>query len=244
LDAIAADPPPPISLLALELGDYVAKMTRSVTTGEVIAGAALQCTRCGASCARPHAWRRRKRVRDVPILRVRFCDGHTGSLIPAALWRGRCTVESVLESALHVLSDGIEAAHDWARAAGEAPLVSRTTPARWGEMVRQRVLGGAWSWLAPRLDLSWSAGQEPAVQLERLLDRLGPTALLAFRDTLGRALLDAVSVSRPRPVTRSPARRVAGRLAVAPPPDPARRPRPRGAWSPCTPRGPPPRRPP
>ena len=83
----------------------------------------VACPACGtAGCARPHAWWRRKWVRDlstgdvfagVPIRRARFCDGSTRSLPPGELWRGRATVSSVLETVVRVLRDGVEMAYEW-----------------------------------------------------------------------------------------------------------------------------------
>ncbi|MCK4303661.1 MAG: hypothetical protein KAY24_05425 [Candidatus Eisenbacteria sp.] len=43
---------------------------------------------------------------NLPIPRIRFCEGPTRSVMPADLWRGRFTVGSVLEAVVHVLRDG------------------------------------------------------------------------------------------------------------------------------------------
>ena len=211
------------------------------------------CPACGTDrCARSHAWRYRKRVTDlstgevfteVPILRVRFCDGSTTSLMPAELWRGRATVSSVLETVVHVLRDGVEAAAEWVGFASPtgASLVSARTLCRWRDAVERRLVGSGLAWLGPRLRLDWSERAPAARQLERLLDRLEEAVLLAFRAATGRAVIDKPV----RPATdrdsRSGARRVPGRLAPAPPPDPPSEIRPRRTpWRP--PRRGPPRR--
>jgi len=193
-----------------------------------------------ARCARPHAWWYRKRVQDlstgdvfedIPIRRVLFCDGSTASLTPSDLWRGRSTVGSVLETVVHVLRDGIQQAHEWTLFAGTGEsVVSRRTLRRWSDQVRSRLVGSAWAWLGPRLGLSWSDQADAAEQLDRVLDCLTGTALLAFRDATGRAVLDKPTATPPPApcVTR----RVAGRLAPHPPHDPPSLLRPRGSWLP------------
>jgi hypothetical protein len=197
------------------------------------------CGACGTSgCARPHGRWHREWVRDlstgelferVPILRVKFCDGSAPSLMPATLWRGRSTVDSVLETVVRVLREGIEPAYEWTLFAGTGgSVVSRRTLRRWSDWVRQRLVGSAWAWLGPQLGLSWSAEADAAEQLESVLDHLTGTVLLAFRAATGRALLDkstALSTQTP-----CPTRRVAGRLAPSPPHDRSSPLRPRGSW--------------
>jgi hypothetical protein len=108
--------------------------------------------------------RHRKRVTEIsrgevheklPIVRVIFCDGSTISLMPAALWRGRATVRSVLESVSRLVSEGIDGALRWSGDAweGEEPFSERTLR-RWLGLVRSRVLSGSLSWLALRLGLT------------------------------------------------------------------------------------------
>lgn len=210
------------------------------------------CASCGTSgCARPHGKWYRKWVRDlstgevferVPVFRVRFCDGSAPSLMPAVLWRGRSTIDSVLETVVRVLGEGIEPAYEWTLFAGTGEsVVSRRTLRRWSGWVRQRVVGSAWSWLGPRLGWSWSDQQDAAAQLQRVLDQLLPMVLLAFRAATGRAVLDKPTV--PVSARLCSARRVAGRLAVTPPQDLSSPPRPRGSWwSPQRRRTPPPRK--
>jgi len=216
----------------------------------LVGEAGLTCAVCGtAECARPHGRRYRKRVRDLstgdvfedlPILRVRFCSGATPSLMPAELWRGGSTLNSVVETVVHVFREGVEAAHEWTGFAGTGEsVVSRRTLRRWRELVRARLIGSALSWLGPRLGLHGSDSVPLAEQLDTLLDRLTGTVLLAFRAATGRAALDRNSGSRVDAAARSAARRVAGRQAPAAPHDPPPARRPRGAWSPSNRRGPP-----
>jgi hypothetical protein len=69
---------------------------------------------------------------DVPIIRVGFCDNRTVSLVPGGLWRGRFTVDSVLETVVRVLRDGVGAAYEWTWVAGTGEaVVSRRTLGRW-----------------------------------------------------------------------------------------------------------------
>ena len=191
----------------------------------MVATAGITCTRCGsARCARPHGFRHRKQVTDlstgavfraVPIRRVRFCDGHTASLVPAELWRGRFTVTSVLETVVHVLRDGIAATCEWTGLAGTGEeVVSPRTLERWRALVRQRVIGAALAWLLPATRASWSNARPAAPQLELLLRRITGSLLGSFRAVFGRGLLDAAARRR--------ARREAARPARAAPHDPSR----------------------
>lgn len=214
----------------------------------VVAESGRCCNRCGTgSCASRHDTWYRKRITDlgtgevfetVPILRVEFCDGKTASLIPAELWRGRCTVGSVLETVVRVLRDGVPDAYEWTWMGGTGEeVVSRRTVGRWRHLVLGRLVGSAFSWLGPRLGVSWSDALDAASQLDSLLDHLTPTVLLGFRVASGHAVLDKPRL--PRKPQRSPSRRVAGRLAGTSPhnvPSPRRR---RGAWSRSPSRGPP-----
>jgi hypothetical protein len=217
--------------------------------GVLVRESGVACPVCGtARCARPHAWRYRKRVRDlstgevferVPIRRARFCDGSTVSLPPGELWRGRATVSSVLETVVWVLRDGVERAYEWTLFAGTGEsVVSCRTLRRWRQWVLGRLVGSAWAWLGPRLGGSWSDRQDAAGQLETVLDRLTESLLLAFRAATGRAVLD--KPTPPPPPAPCPSRRVAGRLAASPPHDPSSPLRPRGSWWARRRRGPPP----
>jgi hypothetical protein len=217
---------------------------------DLVREAGVRCPRCGTGrCAKRHSRRYRKRVRDlstgdvfqdVPIQRVEFCDGSTASLTPAALWRGRSTVGSVLETVVRVLGEGVEQAHEWTLFArtGES-VVSRRTLRRWTALVRGRLVGSAWAWLGPRLGLSWSDQADLAAQLDKLLDHLAGSVLLAFRAATGRAVLDRPTAPARRAACAT--RRVAGRLGPRPPHDRSSSLRPRGSWWPRhRRRGPPP----
>lgn len=200
-----------------------------------------RCPRCGtAGCARRHAVRCRKRITDLdtgavfenlPIVRVIFCTGMTVSLVPAAVWRGRFTISSVLEAVLRVHRDGVAAAGEWALFGGTGQeMVSERTLRRWREVVAARLVGSAFSWLGPQLGMSWSDQAPVAAQLDQLLDRLTGPQLAGFRAVTGRAVLDKPTVHPPC-AAGSAARRVPGlQVPAAPPitPSPVRR---RGAWS-------------
>ena len=243
------------SILSASLRDYQAIIASGdFQLPELVAEAGLCCPRCqSAACARPHAWRFRKQVTDLstgevfrqlPILRICFCQGPTRSLMPAELWRGHSTVSSVLETVVHVLRDGVPQALEWtsyAEPQGQE-LVSERTLRRWRQGIRARLVGSAWALLGPQLDWSWSQSQPEADQLERLLQDLTARRQLAFRAVAGYAVLDQPSVTRPAVAAPSAARPVAGRLAAAPPPDPPSQRRPRGSWWPLSRRGPPPAR--
>lgn len=229
------------SILSGDLSAYHAAILSTEDLGSLVEASGRRCGKCRASrCARPHAVRFRKRITDLvtgevfenlPIRRVLFCDGTTGSLFPAEVWRGRFTISSVLEAVVRVHRDGVEAAGEWALYGGTGEeMVSDRTLRRWREVVRTRLIGSAFSWFGPPLGLSWSDHAPVATQLERLLDRMTGSVLAGFRALTGRAVLDQPSAHPPSPA-RSTARRVPGRLAADPPPiapSPTRR---RGAWS-------------
>ncbi len=256
-DGLAASKPdvrlPLISLLALDLPDYLAAAHNhdTVVATRLIKDAGLICPRCGScNCAKPHAWRYRMRVTDLsqggvfdrlPILRIRFCDGRTRSLAPADLWRGRCTITSVIESVVHVLRDGMEAACDWiSHASMDDDLVSDRTLRRWRGHVRSRLIGSALTWLGPETGLQWSDTAGEADQLEALLGRITGSLLCAFRVTFGRGLIDKPNPPAPLRTANSAARTVAGRHAETSSHDLSAALRPRGSWSVRRLRGPPP----
>jgi len=215
----------------------------------VVADSGVSCPRCGAAprCARAHAWRHRRRVRDlaagrvfadVPVVRVVLCTGATISLMPAALWRGRSTIASVVTAVGHVLADGIEAGPDWVRIQvhGE-PGVSRSTLGRWRDKVLPRVSAAALAVVEPHPTEDWSRAAV-AARMALLGGVLTLAVLASFRTRCGRAVLD-----RPAPRSSAAPRRsvrpIPGRLFPAPPPatgGPRLR---RGTWSHATPRGPP-----
>lgn len=232
--------PTVISLLGLDLKDYLAALPEG---GAELAGcveeSGLACDRCGSGrCARPHAWRRRKKVTDlstgavfenVPIRRILFCTGRTASLVPAELWRGRFTLPSVLETGVHLLRDGLPATYDWTWDAGvDGSPVSPRTLRRWRQWIGKRVLAAAGPWWAQATGLTRSDAVPLAAQLEALLVKLSSLLLLAFRAAFGRALLDK-AIAR-RAVPRRRARPIPGRHPPAPPPDPPPPIRRRGAW--------------
>ncbi len=223
----------------MDLSAYRAAWASGPEMGPMVEASGLRCGKCGSGrCARRHAVRYRKRITDLstgkvfenlPILRVVFCDGTTGSLTPSEVWRGRFTVSSVLEAVVRVHRDGCEAASEWAlyAATGEE-VVSERSLRRWRDLVRTRLIGSAFSWLAPQIGLSWSDNAPAAAQLEKLFDRITGNLLLGFRALTGRAVLDKPSdVSAP---AHSTPRRILGRLSPDPPHTPPLSRRPRGSW--------------
>ena len=199
-----------------------------------------RCGRCGVSgCARRHGLRHRKRVTDIstgavfdhlPILRVRFCDRRTVSLMPGGLWRGRFGVDSVLKTVVRVFRDGVGAAYDWTWTVGRGEeMVSQRTLGRWRDLVERRLIGSALTLLAPELSITWSRTEDSAAQLQSLLERLTDPVLVGFRGATGRAVLDKA------PAHRVPARRTARRLQDGHPrtvsPNPPSEWLRRGAWS-------------
>jgi len=202
----------------------------------------VRCSRRDSgTCARRHEVRHRTRVTDlsngevferIPIVRVIFCDGTTASLTPAELWRGRTTVSSVLEAVARARRDGIGPTLGWTgHAWGGEEAISERTLRRWRDVVRDRLIGSAMSWLGPRLGLHWSTSDDEADSLWRLLDclTLETEPLVEFRAIFGRAVLDTVQSPCARP--RRPTRRVRGRLDPAPPPNPPTKVLPRGSSS-------------
>jgi hypothetical protein len=240
------------SLLTSELSVYLSAIqSEGFDLSELVQEAGLLCPRCGShGCPRQHAWRYRKRITDLstgdvfehlPILRVIFCDDSTASLMPAELWRGRTTVSSVLETVVRVHRDGIDRTLDWTSYAGDGQeMVSERTLRRWRDLVRSRLIGSAFAWLAPQLGLAWSDTRDPASQLDALLDKLSGPVLLAFRATTGHGLLDRPSGPHPTSQPHSRPRPVPGRLTPAPPHDPPSKILARGSRWPPNPRGPPP----
>lgn len=239
------------NILSSDLRDYLAVIkSGDFELHALVKEAGLRCPRCrSASCARPHGRRYRKRVTDLstgdvfenlPILRIRFCAGPTRSVMPADLWRGRCTVNSVLETVMHVLRDGLGQALEWTSYAGDGEEpVSERTLRRWRELTRSRLIGSALAWLGPGLGFHWSDDREPAAQLDHLLDRLSGPVRLAFRAATGYAVIDLPIVTPDEPAAGCAAWPVPGHLLPAPPHDPPSELRPRGAWWPRSGRGPP-----
>ncbi|HJW76267.1 MAG TPA: hypothetical protein VJ787_11485, partial [Thermoleophilia bacterium] len=129
------------------------------------------------------------------------------------------TIGSVLEAVARAKRDGIGPTLGWTGDAWDGEeAISERTLRRWCHLVQKRLIGGALSWLGPRMDLLGPATLPEAPRLLLLLDRLDSTLLLGFRARFGRAVLDCVP--SPPPPPRSGARRVPGRLAEASPPDP------------------------
>lgn len=230
-----------IIVLGLDLPGYLRVLDGgALDLLAVVEESGHRCGRCGGSaCARRHAVRHRKRVTDIasgaafdhlPIVRVRFCDRRTVSLMPGGLWRGRCAVDSVLKTVVRLFRDGLEAAYDWTWTVGRGEeMVSQRTLGRWRDIVERRLIGSAFAWLGPELSITWSSTGDPASQLESLLAQLMDPVLVRFRAATGRAVLDKA------PAHRTPARTRARRLqaghAPSSSPNPPSEWRRRGAWS-------------
>ncbi len=128
---------------------------------------------------------------DVPVLRVMFCTGATISLMPAALWRGRSTIASVVAAAGQLLAHGLERGHDWVRVQiPGGPGVSRSTLGRWREAVVPRVSAAALALVALPPGADGQSCAEPVERMARLAAALTPRVLAGFRARFGRAVLD------------------------------------------------------
>lgn len=140
-----------INVLTASLVVYISLIERGdFDLAALVREAGVQCSQCrSGACAVLHGKWYRKQVTDlstgaiyrqVPILRVIFCDGSSLSLKHAELWRGRYTVSSVLETTGHVLADGIGEALEWTMyAGGGEQMVSERTLRRWTRRVVPRL---------------------------------------------------------------------------------------------------------
>ena len=209
----------------------------------LVAESGLLCARCRASdCARLHAVRHRKLVRDLltgevfedlPILRAGFCDGSTKSLMPAELWRGRATVTSVLTMVARAITGGVEHALEWAMQSGDGDeTVSERTARRWLRRAEDRVPVAT-----AALDFSPAADSSGAGKLANFLAHLHPRHLLQLRRRWGHSLLDLPSPPKP---PRTATRPRPGHQNPAAPHDPPSRYLPRGTRSRLARRGRPP----
>lgn len=200
--------------------------------GSLVAESGLLCPGCRtADCARLHAVRHRKLVRDLitgdvfenlPILRAGFCDGSTKSLMPAELWRGRATVTSVLATVATAATGGVEHALEWAMQSGDGDeTVSERTVRRWLRRVKDRVPVAT-----AALDFPLATDLSRAGKLASFLAHLHPRHLLRLRRQWGHSLLDLPSAPRP-PCTAT--RPKPGHQNPSSPHDPPSRYLPRGA---------------
>ncbi len=145
--------------------------------------------------------------KNLPILRVRFCDGTTKSLFPAELWRGRSTISSVLETVSNAISGDVEQSLQWAMAAGDGDEpVSERSIRRWIKRTVDRVPVASAS-----LNFPSDAGQPAAEKFENFLIRLRPRHFLELRRRWGYSFLDVPgpqkpphSTTCPKPVLQNP----------------------------------------
>jgi len=186
----------------------------------LVAESGLLCPCCGtADCAKYHGQWLRKKIRDLcsgdlfcdlPLLRIRFCSKTTKTISPAELWRGHCTVTSVLETVSLAVGNGVGRAIQWAMENGDGEeTASERTVRRWVKRVGNRLPVAA-----KALDLvSEATSALTASGFENFLTRLFPRHLLQLRRQWGYSLLDLVPpdpiklahcVSYPKPVFEHP----------------------------------------
>lgn len=225
-----------INVLTASLIVYISLIERGdFDLSALVREAGVRCSRCDSgACGRLHGKRYREKVTDlssgavyrqVPILRVVFCDGTSASLPHAELWRGRYTVTSVLETTSHVLTDGLNEALEWTMYAGSGEqVVSERTLRRWTRRVVPR-LGPLSDYLG--LHAPPEAVGTPARRLVWILDRIEPEDLLRFRTLTASGLLD--KSSSPPKASHTTVRPRPGHLGPAPPHDPPSRYLPRGS---------------
>ena len=191
-----------VYLSAIESGDFILR--------SLVAESGLQCPKCGtADCTRYHGrWFRTKILdlcigeafENLPILRVKFCQGPTKSLFPAELWRGRSTVSSVLEVVSNAIDGGVEQALQWAMAAGDGDEpVSERSIRRWVKRSGDRVPVAS-----ATLNFPADGGQPAAEKFENFLTRLHPGHLLELRQRWGYSLLDVPGPQKPPRSTTCP----------------------------------------
>ncbi len=117
---------------------------------------------------------------QLPILRARFCQEPTRSVMPADPWRGRCTVGSVLATAVRFLRQGLGPALEWAACAGDGEEpVSERTVRRWQAITQKRLIGSPFAVLGPAVGWSWSGaparGRSPRTAGSGVSSRTGRT---------------------------------------------------------------------
>ena len=163
----------------------------------------LLCPTCGAfDCVQYHGTWFRKIVFDIysgelfknlPVLRIVFCDGTTKSLFPAELWRGRATVSSVMEAVSDAIIGGVEYALQRAVATGDGdePFSERTLR-RWIKRTGDRV-----SVASVALNFPSDSDQSPAEKFENFLTRVHPHHFLTLRHQWGFSILDVPLLQKP-----------------------------------------------
>ncbi len=156
----------------------------------------LQCPKCRtADCANYHGTWFRKIIHDlcsgyvfknVPILRVIFCDGSTKSLHPAEIWRGKATITSTLEVSSIAAKDGLDEALQWVTMSGDGDeVISERTLRRCLKRTVDRV-----SIASVALNFSTPTCGSAAEKLENFLTQLHRCDLLTLRRQWGFSLLD------------------------------------------------------
>lgn len=138
--------------------------------------------------------------------------------MPAVLWRGRSTVDSVLQGVIWSLQEGISKASERISQRGDDETVpDESTLRRWRSWLRSRLVGSALAALGPQLKFSWSDQRDEAAQLEQLRSRLRSPVLLRFRATFGHAILDKPESDLPPNPADSTAYTIADSGIDAPP---------------------------
>lgn len=176
----------------------------------LVAESGLLCEKCRtANCARHHGTWFRKRIFDLctgdifknlPILRVAFCDDTTKSMFPAELWRGKATVSSVLEAVSDAISGGVDYALQRAMSTGDGdePFSERTLR-RWIKRTIDRVPVAGVS-----LNFPSDSAESAAEKFENFLTQVHPHHLLTLRRQWGFAILDVPPPEKPRRSTAYP----------------------------------------
>ena len=168
-----------------------------------MAATGLVCPRCHtADCARYHGRWLRKRILDfcsgelftnLPVLRVRFCQGITKSLFPGELWRGCATTTSVLRFVSHTETGSLDQALQWSMEAGQGDeTISERTARRWIKRTWDRLPVACVS-----LHFPLTAGVPALEKLENFLAHSAPRDLLTLRRQWGLSLLDVPGLTKP-----------------------------------------------
>ena len=168
------------------------------------------CPKCGtADCAKYHGTWLRKIIHDlcsgevftnVPILRVIFCDGHTNSLHPAELWRGKASITSCLEVSSIAVKEGIDNALQWvSMSGGGEEVISERTLRRWVKRTSDRFLLAS-----AALKFSLSTHKSAAEKFENFLTQLRLRDLLALRHQWGFSFLGVPPPEKPTNTTMCP----------------------------------------
>lgn len=162
--------------------------------------------------------------KNIPILRVAFCDGSTISLFPAELWRGKTTITSALEFVSIALKEGVVSALQWAADCNDGDeVISERTLRRLVKRCSLRI-----SVASQILNFSKSTAKTLAGKLEDFLFQLHGQDLVSLRIQWGFSILDIPRSVKAPDCSSSPLR---GFDQPHPPQNPPSEILPRGTWS-------------